>query len=67
MDLVPVLIAALGGLLLTTATVVAWIGVRVIDRLDALDAKLDEVVFKNQERFSAVETRLIRMEVMAEI
>ena len=53
------LVAALFGIL---ATVIGWMGARVIVRLDEMVAKLGEVAGELHTRINGLDTRLVRVE-----
>ena len=57
------LVAALFGVL---ATVMGWMGSRVITRLDDVVEKLTDVAGELHTRINGIDTRLTRVEVRAE-
>ena len=57
------LVACMFGLL---ATVVGWMGARVIVRLDAMVEKLNAVSTELHTRINGIDTRLTRVETLAE-
>lgn len=63
LNVAAVLVAALFGVL---ATVVGWVGSRVITRLDDVVEKLTDVAGELHTRINGLDTRLTRVEVLAE-
>ena len=57
------LVACMFGLL---ATVVGWMGARVIVRLDAMVEKLNNVAGELHTRINGLDTRITRVETMAD-
>lgn len=54
----------IGGLIGMLTILVGWLGSRVINKLDDLDAKLDETTLNTHSKINVLDNRITRLEVM---
>lgn len=57
-EIVPYLVAALGGLVMILITLVSWIGANMLSKIDRLDEKMGDQFTKTTERLTRIEGEL---------